>query len=40
VALEDDMITINFQNGVGVAVYLNLAAAATIADTYLPALAS
>ena len=40
VALEDEMTTIHIQSGVGVAAYLNLTAAATIADTYFPALAS
>lgn len=39
-APEDEMMTIHTQNGVGVAAYLNLTAAATIADTYFPALAS
>jgi hypothetical protein len=34
----DETTTIHIQNGVGVAVYMSLTAAATIADTYLPAM--
>jgi hypothetical protein len=40
VAPEDEMMTINAQNDVGVALYLNLTTAATIADMYLAPLAS
>jgi hypothetical protein len=40
VAPKDEMMTIPIQNGVGVALYLNLKAAATIVDMCLLALES